>query len=378
MNRLQLNKRHRKLRCFCYLLAGLLWLPYVSVSAEERLQITGVNTDRTNWKTGEKPISVNFHINKSATVILNIYDARDYLIHSITSEKMIRSGDHVLFWNGLDVKGSAVPPGAYVYTLVATTIENETVIFDLTDQTGGETVIAKDVYYDVENDVIRYNLPYSARMFVRVGIKNGSILRTLVNSVVRQAGMVEESWDGWDESSMVNLKNHPNLDIYAEGFRLSRNTIMVTTDKKNRVNPEWVKFSTNEIIKRKAASRPRGLNLHAYHVREDCRDTKIILSLSNTSSEGGVPVISSATEFRIDLAPQDSMMFESQRFEAVFYLNGKMIYENEVSYTPYTWTWNPQVIMPSINYMTAFIVGYGGHYAVSTVKFKMAKEKGSE
>ncbi|MBI5041170.1 MAG: hypothetical protein HZB57_08230 [Gammaproteobacteria bacterium] len=338
--------------------------------------ITGVTASSAVFHAGDKPISIKFRINEPARVDLEFYDARNVRVRQISDGKLLAAGDHTYLWDGLDERQQPVPAGAYTYVLTATTPDGNATVHDLSDSTGGETVIADGAVYDATKKVVRYTLPFSARMFVRAGLLEGSVLRTIANGVVREAGVVEERWDGWDESKVVSIGKHPKLQISIEGYRLSRNTLIVSDNGKHLRNPIWV-GGADQSVKRKTSARPSGLNMHAYHAVDSCRDVKLTLALPGELplNAEGMPIVAGPAAFHADVAPADMAMVESQRFEIMYFLNNQMLYENEVSYLPYTWTWTSQGTSSGVNYMTAFIVTLGGHYGVSTVRFATGKDK---
>jgi flagellar hook assembly protein FlgD len=345
-----------------------------AVALPDALSFTGVSADRALMRKGEAPVSIRFRISRPTAVTLNIYDARDVLIRSIASPDILDAGDHELSWDGMDAVGNFVPTEAYHYTL-SSGGDDERVVYDLTDKSGGETVLVDKIEYDADRKVVRYELPSSARVFVRIGIEDGSVLRTLVNGAIRQAGVIEDPWDGYDESGVISLGNHPKLQLFAEGFKISRNTIVVINDDPLPTRPVWVPMEVQDSLRRVAEKKVKGLNHHAYHDRDQCRDAKIALLLPDhlPKTADGLPIISGPVPLRMEIAPEDSDMLEAQRFEVVYFLNNQMIYENEVSYTPYTWVWEPKVMNGGVNYMTAFIVGFGRHFGVATVKFVLGE-----
>ena len=92
---------------------------------------------------------------------------------------------------------------------------------------------------------------------------------------------------------------------------------------------------------------------------------------SKAPAGDAVPVVSGRTRFRVAVAPEDQAVVQSQRFEIQFYLDNQMVYENEVSYTPYNWTWDMSRVPPGVHYLTAIVVGYGSHFGVSTMEFRV-------
>lgn len=350
-------------------------------SAGAELQITNVSVDRTEFVSGEaKEVTVSFRTTAPAKLTLNIYDARDYLLRRVRSEGEVLAGDKRLSWDGRDNQGRQVPPEAYMYAISARGADGGEVVYDLSDNTGGQTVYGNNVHYAPETDLLHYSMPYAARVFVRMGIEGGSVQKTIVNGAVRAAGENEEIWDGWDESRVVSLKHHPKREFFVEGFRLSRNAILVHDPGKRPAQPQWLDVETDQAERRSPGIKPRGLNVHAYHSREACRDVALSLSMPEDLPKDpeGNPIISGATPFRIDVAPEDSLIIAAQRFEVVYFLNNKMIYEHETSYTPYTWRWDPKLLSGGTHYMTGFLVTLGGHYGVANVKFSMSAKQASD
>jgi len=178
----------------------------------------------------DKQVVVNYAIDEPADVELRIYDDRDILINAISSVGLHKTGLNRLIWKGDDFKGRRVTPEAYKYTLVATG-STGTVEHDLSDITGG---IASQVYqleWDKKNRRITYKVLKPARVNIRVGLKNnGPLMATLGDWLPRGHGEHHIPWDGYDNSGVFNLNKMDNIQIYAEAFTLSENTILVGPD----------------------------------------------------------------------------------------------------------------------------------------------------
>jgi len=356
------------------LVIGCLLLGSVSSWASDKLSLADVTASPQVFTPGvNDAVKVSFNLNKPATVVLNIYDARDYLIRSIQSNTRLTKGEQSLSWNGKDQSSRIVPPEAYYYTLVATAENGESVTHDLTDKTGGDTVLSVTSKYDPAKKIIRYALPKTARVFIRVGIEGGNIYGTVVNGTIRRAGKQTQAWEGWDQSRVIALGKHPKLKVYVEGIQLSDNAIIVEDNK--AVLPTYLPYKPNDIIKRNASAKPISANYHVNHVREQCHDFPITLSLPDNlkKDKDGLPIINGKTPLTMGLSDEYIAMLESQRFEVVYYLNNQLLYENEISYTPYNWIWDPKTLAGGVHYMTAVVIGYSGHYGVASIKFRLAK-----
>ncbi len=344
-------------------------LYYAEAISLEGLAITGVSEDNRVISRRGEVSNIKFNINQPAKVYLNIFDARGHLFRQVESAKELDRGDHTLRWDGTDGRGNRARPEAYFYTLSASDSKSEEVIFDLSDQTGGDTVIVENVSYDQENQTVTYTIPKPARVFLRAGIENGFVVRTLVNGAVRLAGTYQEKWDGMDANQVLSLGKHPKLRFFGEGYQLSRNSIVIE-DKSNLVRQaEWKSFPSLKE-RRIGSAKPVGLNRHAYHPVEQCRDVKLRLEFVGKvdKKENGTPIINGAVKLRVAIADEDLMMIEAERSEIVFFLDNQLIYENEVSFYPYTWEWNPKGIKSGQYYLTAFVVGFSEHFGVAMVK----------
>ena len=120
-----------------------------------------------------------------------------------------------------------------------------------------------DITYDSKSGDVRYTVEKPGRILLRVGIENGFVLNTLINNEVQVAGEHTLTWDGWDKSKVIALYNHPNLRFYGSGYRLSRNSIVITL----KDNTDRAVGATGQKNVRKRAASPRrpGLDRHAYH-----------------------------------------------------------------------------------------------------------------
>lgn len=143
---------------------------YSGESKADELQITGVSADPFAFNPSkQQSVKVRFHLNQPANVTLNIYDARDKLIRQIASKGMLASDDNRLLWDGKDRNGRTVVPEAYHYTLEAKDKSGKTVVHDLSDITGGETVPINDLMYDSKKEELSYSLSAPARIYIRGG-----------------------------------------------------------------------------------------------------------------------------------------------------------------------------------------------------------------
>jgi len=74
---------------------------------------------------------------------------------------------------------------------------------------------------------------------------------------------------------------------------------------------------------------------------------------------------------RVSVDDADLASVLNERCEAVFYVDGRLVFENQVSFLPMTWTWDPGNAS-GVHYLTANLRGYDGHFGIQTVKVYVA------
>lgn len=366
------------------LIVSLMFILVSHAAFAANLNITNVSVDRRDFTPGEAPISVRFSINNIADVSLVIYDSRDVEIYRAT-KKDLNAGEHTLLWKGVDRLGRAVPPEAYFYTLTSTNKNNETVVFDKTDITGGKPVIVQDIHYDSDTETVRYVIPQPSRVFLRAGLKNAFIIKTLINGTVRDKGIYKQHWNGSDDKKLISVKGRENYSIYGKGFTLSDNAIIVKPSKEpvNNIQEQtgsinWPNSSTwisglDLEKKRKIIKKSKGLDPYAYQPVEHLKDVTVNLLLPDTlkKNKNGHAIIPGSIPLTVDVPLDEALAIESQRLEVMYFLNTTLIYENEASYLPYTWVWYPQNLPPGEHYLTIFMVGFGQRFGVSINKIEI-------
>lgn len=365
-------------KVFCLCLVSLLAGFGLSENTyAESLKLKNVVLNKkTLFLDTEESVTFKFNVNQPATVSLNIYDARNLLIYQ--DKKTFNSdGDGELTWSGTNSEGQKVAPESYLYTLEASNNSSDKTTYDLSDITGGQPLVIEDGRYDLASGKVNFSVFKTGRYFLRVGLQDAFIAKTIVNGAILTPGDYSIDWDGRDKKAVISIGENPNLRIYGEGYRLSDNTIVVTSkayalDKA----PEWSTPDENAIF-RVAKERKPGFSRLLYHSVEYSKDFDIELlmpELDANSQRGGVPVISDKTTLRVTASDYDSYLIETQRAEVVFFLGTNRIYGNETSHFPYNWKFDPADLPDGTHYLTAFIASFGGHFGSLTKEIVIKKK----
>ena len=344
------------------------------------LEIRHVQHDRNQLQTpGSEKVTVRFELSEPAAVTMNVYDGRDLLIRNIDSGKQLASGEHSLSWDGKDNAGRPVPPGAYHYTLVATDKDQQSVEYDLTDLTGGEDLEVRNVNWDNKQKTLSYLVQKPARVNIRIGLQNdGPLLRTLLEWVPRAAGTHQEKWDGMDASGVIDLSKHPKRDIVVLAFSLSDNSILVGAPQSR--DQLVADMSWKAVERERKQVSPRRMKTISQQPLETRGDYMIHLTLPDglEKTKEGLPVVTGRVPVRLDIADKDRKRALERRFEAGFYVDGIMVFENETGFLPMTWYWNTAGMNPGTHYLTTNVRGYEGNFGMQTVKLYVKPEGKAE
>lgn len=343
---------------------------HAAANGSKDFKISNVATDRLTFRPdrGEK-VAIIYNLSRPAVVDINIYDARDMLMRRLVSAADRNSGDHREIWDGKDEAGNVVPPEAYNYTIGARDARGRKILYDVTDSTGGNQQWALDMRYDAGTGAITYVLPKPGRVTIRLGLKDGPLLRTLVDWAVRDAGLNREPWDGFDNSRVLQFNTHRGLDISFWGFVLNQNSIIVSAEVPVR-RPDYLREPAWGTHYRQSG-KPKTPRLFDFwnYPRESSRDPIIYLKpLAVTETKDGLPLVSGETFFQMSIDPRDQAMIIDQKFEVVFYVDGVFVYEEEIGYAPFAWRWLPVGVNTGVHYVTAMLRGYKGHFGSATTK----------
>ncbi|MCP4490585.1 MAG: hypothetical protein GY820_25210 [Gammaproteobacteria bacterium] len=355
------------------LIPAISLLLYLIHSSALALSLQSVSMEPRAFNPAEhSSIVLRFALDEEARVILNIYDTYEHLVGSVKSSRALSAGEHQLIWDGRDLAGQALSAGAYHYVVEARAEGGISVTHDLTDLTGGKPLAVNDVHWDPLTKQVHYTLTRSARVSLRAGISNyGPLLKTLLDWVPRQAGRHSLSWNGWDESKVLNVAAHPNLEILATAFELPQNTILILPLADVPVEPRQ-QSGVIQQRKSKHITRSRQRD-YAQQSALERRDVALTMQLVRDYpvNKEGVALVTGKVPVRIDIAEARYAALFGQRFEPIFFADGIFLAEIEVGFLPTTYVWDSSEYNPGLHYLTVNIVGYEGSMGSATIKLQV-------
>lgn len=334
------------------------------------LQLTQVRVDQNVFDPASaEKAEVKFRLDEAASVELLLFDDRDVLVRTVRESAALPPGECAIVWDGKDESGRIVPRDAYHFVVKAKSPNGATAVADLSDATGGESMVVPNVAWDADAHRIRYRLPQAGRVNIRVGLQdNGPLLRTVIDWVARPAGDNEQVWDGWDASHVLDIAKHPKLSVFIDAYAFSANTLLVgpVADSTAWIDPlPWGRHE------REGRAPPRKLmHEHSQQPAEQRGDVivRVVLPDGLPKNANGVPEVSGRVVVRLDVDPKDRDRVIRTRFEPVFFVDGTFAFENEVGYLPFSWIWDTSTTNEGIHYVSVNVRGYEGNFGMATVK----------
>jgi hypothetical protein len=356
------------------LLATLL-LGAVGANLATALEIQGARLSAQQFDPAKgEVVEVRFALSEPARARVIWWDGADREVRATDASESAQRGEWLAIWDGTDTRGRPVPPEAYHYTIEAEA-DGTTTRLDVTDSTGGENATISDIAWDSKAGVIRYRLSAMARVNIRIGfVDYGPLLATVIDWVPRSAGEHAEPWDGRDQSKVLELSNHPSLQVAVDAFELPANTLIVGTAQP--------RISLIEDLPRDALRRERQavlrkrMHQHSQQPLEARGDIAVSVALGGEypANAEGTAQVGGIVPVRLDVSPVDRQRALERRFEPVFFVDGTFAFENEVGFLPTTWLWNTAGIAPGTHYITVNLRGYEGNFGMATLRVEVLPE----
>ncbi len=321
--------------------------------------------------SSEAGIKIYYTLDQPAQVILSIFDDRELMIRQLNSNRVMDKGEHFFLWQGMDQMNRPVPAEAYHYTLIAENQQGK-VEYDVTDQTGGNPVKVSNIIWDKAKQTINYRLSKLARVNLRAGLAdNGPLLAMLTDWLPRRYGKHQFNWDGLDNSRTVDLTQLENIEIYAQAFSLSDNTLLVGPSVQHITDIDIKHWPLVKRIRKKPVK--KRMRVHHQQSRDKRGDftVSIVLPADLKINARGLPVIQELTPLRFNIKASDQSRVINDRFEPILFIDGQYSTENEVGFFPMTWNLDPNTLSAGEHYITVNLRGYEGHFGAASVRIEI-------
>jgi len=356
--------------CPC-LVGALLFLAVVGVpvvAKEGPLEIIRVGLDKKSFNPSKgEAVNVGFEITEQADVQVIVYDRLGTEVRSFGLPG-IEAGRHSITWDGRRADGKPAAGDVFLYVIEARAEDGRKVTHNPARETGGLEVKPLEYTLDREAGRIEYVLPKACMIRVRAGLKDGMFGKSLFDWKPSTAGRHVYRWDGKDESGMMYLLKHHDLDLRLTCYTLPANTIITT----GTVVPFAPDANPHAGVAKQRSRlwATKGKYFHYRHDPRICRQPrfKVLFPLKDKLSDEGHPVVSGATQIRVELDPRDARHLINTRFEIMIFVDGIFLYEIEEGSSPFTFSWDTKGFAKGAHIVTVNLVGYDDHIGIVSRK----------
>lgn len=316
-----------------------------------------------NPSVGQR-VELSYRLEADAAVTVQVYDPDDGRVRLLVGSEERRAGEHVEVWDGRDDDGRVVADEAYYFVIETAS----GAVYDPKTFSGGEVGDLVEVELDRDAGTISYRLPAAARVLCRLGVRNGPMLKTLVDWKPRVAGAITEYWRGWDEDRVIRFWDDPGFSGLIVHVALPETTVIAFGNRDTTYRESKLAGGMDRPLKpardrRSAAAdrlRPDGLVPPAW-----ARSPVVRLELPD-AGEDEVPEVGDHVRVRVEVEPADLERLEDDRYEIIFYVDNLFVAEAERGYTPHNWIWETHQLPPGEHVLTVNLSSFRGQVGVAS------------
>jgi len=311
-------------------------------------------------------------------VQLEIYSSDNDLIQTLPLKDLkSNKKQYDIWWDGKDSSGELVPNEAYFPVIKLTSSTDKTQVIDARINSGGEEVF--DFEKNIGSGSIEYTLPIASRILIRAGIKNGPMLRTIIDWEPRTAGFHAERWNGQDLDKVIAIEQNPQSSYLIIGYQLPNNSIITygnhkETYRKYRERKE-LPVQTFATSKKEIERGGKTIRPEFYNPVLKQKSPRINVSILGIKRRQVKTEITGFEEIitEVKLHTLDEIYLDQERYEISFFVDNEFIAEEEQGYVPFTWRWSPgrQGIKPGKHVLTVNVSGYNGQVGVKNIPFTL-------
>jgi len=320
----------------------------------------------------KEQVRLGYRLAQADQVTVRVYDSDGGLVRTLVDAAAREAGTHEESWNGRDDAYRVVPDEAYTFTI-------ETAaggVYDPTTVSGGVVDDIRDAQFDWEGGTVAYKLPAPARVLIRLGIRSGPMLKTLVDWRPRVAGTITEYWDGRDEDKLMSLREREGFSALITHVTLPDATVIAYGNDEETYRdyklgrgqerpqkPERPRQEDSEL-----RLRPTGLVPPAWS-----RAPKVSMTFPKHTET--VPAARGEIAVRIDVDTSDKGLLLADQFEVIFFVDNVFFAEAERGHLPFNWPWELQQLPPGEHVLTVNISSFKGQVGVASRKMRVVAEE---
>ncbi|NWH05404.1 FlgD immunoglobulin-like domain containing protein [Desulfobacter latus] len=345
------------------------------------LNLSNVNVVPRKLTPGET-VGISFFISQRADVTIQIFTPDFDVVRHLTRNESRPGGVNTFKWDGRDDNGKQVPNEAYLVGIEAETSGGETVVYDPTTVSGGEycDLHIQDVRQTDNIYSIAYSVSSPSRVDLKAGVRNGPMLKTLIDWQPKTAGVYTLSWNALDDTGRINVMDLTGAHLMLDGFALPENAIIVEGSSQNYLEyrktlprPEDSLLSYQSA--RQAILERQNQGISAQSLVQRALNTAprftVYLNTDDTTglAEKSVQQVSGEIQLKAVISPESMDMLNEARFELIIFIDYRRFDEEEHAHTPYVYTLDTTSLSNGEHMITINLVGLTGQ--VGSYSFKV-------
>ncbi len=316
-------------------------------------------------------VVVRFALSEPAHVTLTAFDADHAQAATVAASRVLPAGEVTLTWPGTSDAGEPVAGGVYYFVLEATA-EGGSGRYDPALEGGGEPIPMEfgQQAYDTQRRQLHFRLDRPGWVRARAGVHSGPLLATPLDWRPLTAGEHRISWDGKDDSGVLDLAAHPGLSIVMEAFALPPGAVIVqgparsgSASKTGSANAR----AHERLTRVRKAATARGVA--SQYLQPSAQRSSPGFTISWES--GGLPLLASKAEslpLRISADPDTVARLAEQRFEIVTFVDFQRVGEEELGYLPYTVQVPASALAKGEHTVSVSLVTFGGQASTRSLR----------
>ncbi|MBU1086405.1 MAG: hypothetical protein KKD05_02685, partial [Candidatus Omnitrophica bacterium] len=266
--------------------------------------------------------------------------------------------------NGEKVKGDIV-----IYTILAKN-GPEHYTYDPADKSAGNEMHVRDFTFDSDTGEIRYILPRACRIRLRAGLKESVLLKTIFDWQAQEAGEHKFIWDGKDESGNFALLKHPQLNLNLSAYTLPDNCIIINNGSRSIPRESGLLSRESDKVNKE------NKYFHFPHNQIDCHEPEFAVSFPEAKNNAdNLSILQGKVPVRVEISPKDKAYIINKRFEAMFFVDGIFLFEEEAGSSPLTFYWDTANLNQGEHLFSVNIMSYDDHVGTKTQKVMIEDKK---
>jgi hypothetical protein len=166
--------------------------------------------------------TLSFMLATAGETTIVVLDRDGVPIRTLLKGTPFQAGRHAVSWNGRSDGGDVVADEAWSFKIDVRGRNASESWFPAALNTAPKMVEIAPDSWDPVSGILRYKLPFPARVHVQAGSAtvdprtkavSGPVMKTIVNREPRVAGAVIEQWDGFDESRTIRVTDLPHFVV---------------------------------------------------------------------------------------------------------------------------------------------------------------------